>query len=631
MTTYNTGNSLGSTDPRDLYDNAQALDQAINAAASTYTNRLGQVKPTLQAALDGAKQFNDRGTWGTGTAYARKDIFTYSGITYVTLTAHTSTSVASDLAAGKIGVFSGNAAAFDYTPPNAEVQSTNVSDALTEIINYTGGFAKGLTYISPTVYRFGQITGIHESFSTVITGDSLSFNGYGYSFTVNPGGYATDNPFGMMSWAHIMRDFMFSSHPAFRSIKDMGRYTTCSTIAVLSTSDDTKNYGMNKRALKYTFATTSEQLTVTTGYAGTSQIIVSYEPSASACLFEVNGVEYDNTTPDGKYQGYGYMRINCNGQYATIKNVRKKSDGTAGTLVVYGCTGNAPTTPVLTGKGGYTSGQILSEYSTLVGAYTPRLVYYIIGANDIATGVSVSTFKTNVETFIQNAQSGSGQCHVVLISTPPTSSYTKATALPYMKAMRDLAVTYDCSFVDLWAALEGIPTSVWRIDNIHFTAAGDTIVWNIIKTLTLPNVPVQQNRFVPDRNAYMGYGIAEFGIDTGNPSVDSFSCLVTCSATPSVSFIMPSILAASSNLIKVAYSTSGSVNVLKFTAPRGYSPGVCVQLPGGGPIGRTVKPYTFTSNREGLYYLENANVLDNINSSGIMFFVQCVKDNSQIW
>ncbi|RYA73925.1 hypothetical protein DD594_28540, partial [Enterobacter cloacae complex sp. 4DZ1-17B1] len=30
MTIYNTNNPLGSTDPRDLYDNAQNLDQATN-------------------------------------------------------------------------------------------------------------------------------------------------------------------------------------------------------------------------------------------------------------------------------------------------------------------------------------------------------------------------------------------------------------------------------------------------------------------------------------------------------------------------------------------------------------------------------------------------------------------------
>lgn len=45
--TYNTGNPIGSNDPRDLADNAQALDRAINDAALSFTDRLGQNRMTL--------------------------------------------------------------------------------------------------------------------------------------------------------------------------------------------------------------------------------------------------------------------------------------------------------------------------------------------------------------------------------------------------------------------------------------------------------------------------------------------------------------------------------------------------------------------------------------------------------
>jgi len=41
MTTYNTGNPIGSTDPRDLYDNAQNMDNLGNGTAPSYPDRLG--------------------------------------------------------------------------------------------------------------------------------------------------------------------------------------------------------------------------------------------------------------------------------------------------------------------------------------------------------------------------------------------------------------------------------------------------------------------------------------------------------------------------------------------------------------------------------------------------------------
>ena len=42
MTTYNTGNPVGSTDPRDLSDNSENLDRFVNGEQPAYSDRLGQ-------------------------------------------------------------------------------------------------------------------------------------------------------------------------------------------------------------------------------------------------------------------------------------------------------------------------------------------------------------------------------------------------------------------------------------------------------------------------------------------------------------------------------------------------------------------------------------------------------------
>jgi hypothetical protein len=47
MTTYNTGNPLGSTDPRDLSDNSENLDAAVNSTDTTWTDRFGRSRVTL--------------------------------------------------------------------------------------------------------------------------------------------------------------------------------------------------------------------------------------------------------------------------------------------------------------------------------------------------------------------------------------------------------------------------------------------------------------------------------------------------------------------------------------------------------------------------------------------------------
>lgn len=56
---YNTGNPIGSTDPRDLSDNSQDLDQAMNSTASNWTDRLGNTRKTFRAAENAAQAVED--------------------------------------------------------------------------------------------------------------------------------------------------------------------------------------------------------------------------------------------------------------------------------------------------------------------------------------------------------------------------------------------------------------------------------------------------------------------------------------------------------------------------------------------------------------------------------------------
>lgn len=53
MTTYNTGNPVGSVDPKDLYDNAQNLDNIVNGSEHSYADRLGVARRSL-AGIDAA-------------------------------------------------------------------------------------------------------------------------------------------------------------------------------------------------------------------------------------------------------------------------------------------------------------------------------------------------------------------------------------------------------------------------------------------------------------------------------------------------------------------------------------------------------------------------------------------------
>lgn len=78
MTKYNTGNAVGSADPRDLYDNAQNADYLETGPADQYPDRLGVMRRSragMGKAFDdflAASGYQDMGTYGAGielTAY----------------------------------------------------------------------------------------------------------------------------------------------------------------------------------------------------------------------------------------------------------------------------------------------------------------------------------------------------------------------------------------------------------------------------------------------------------------------------------------------------------------------------------------------------------------------------------
>lgn len=76
MTTFNTRNRLGSNSPKDLYDNAENLDNGINGPAKTWTDRLGVTRKSWNGIETDFQQFLADGstiefpTWAAASAAA---------------------------------------------------------------------------------------------------------------------------------------------------------------------------------------------------------------------------------------------------------------------------------------------------------------------------------------------------------------------------------------------------------------------------------------------------------------------------------------------------------------------------------------------------------------------------------
>lgn len=82
MTTYNTGNPIGSTDARDRLDNSENLDLAVNSLGATFQDRLGVTRSTYEGVVQGLSFFNV-GTFAVGfTLTNSRQTLTYGGHEY---------------------------------------------------------------------------------------------------------------------------------------------------------------------------------------------------------------------------------------------------------------------------------------------------------------------------------------------------------------------------------------------------------------------------------------------------------------------------------------------------------------------------------------------------------------------
>ena len=105
MTTYNTDNPLGSVDVRDLYDNAQNLDNFANGPLNFYADRLGVSRESLQG-IRNATQYQIIGTYGAGLNFTSyNQVFSYLGEFYAPSAGLTLPYTTTGAGAGEIASF----------------------------------------------------------------------------------------------------------------------------------------------------------------------------------------------------------------------------------------------------------------------------------------------------------------------------------------------------------------------------------------------------------------------------------------------------------------------------------------------------------------------------------------------
>lgn len=533
MATIPTQNAVPSEAARDLKFNAGKIDEFVTSLEHEYKDRFGRCHMTIEGMRWIFDQLMER--FGIemnqaiiATGYIPMDSFQQGA--EVTLR----NQILRDELTGEYYRWDGDLP--KMVPADSTVETAGgVGKGKWFVVNSSRWYSDNYTDIKEGAVVLRKICNslAQDTSSVVITGDSLSFNGFGYPPEIGAMGaaYATQNPFGLSSWAHLVRDSIFTSHPSFSPVEDCCLVTSASVSYPFvgegaNSHKHVKNYGINAKVAFLSFHA-GDSATLSNKYTGFAALIVSLVPSEYAVTFKVGGITYNNTGDQNKYQGYGYMIVPAGvvNKTVTITEVQPVTPGAPAELPVYGLGSTGMTVPHLTGKGAWTSGQILNEFDTLVAPYAPSVVYYIIGANDIGV-TPPQTVASNVSSFISRCKSLNPSCHVILLTTPPCSSYSREAAKSYIRAMRVVADVTDSSIIDLWSALESVPVNEWRFDNIHFTTEGDNYVFDIVRKLTLPTININPDRFAPVREAYLGVGGLQFLPTSADSLIGIFRCTI---------------------------------------------------------------------------------------------------------
>lgn len=481
------------------------LDYIAEIAMSdglTATDRMGKVKPTVRGAITTLAAFNPRGEFAPGTIYEIKDVYTFLGISYVAIVGHLSTTVLVDVAQGRVVVHQG-ATKEELAQQAGSSMIGNLGEgAVPETLSESLGNMQHVRRadISSLLTRDGVV---------VFGGDSLGFDAYPFGDGLNPGGNAYDNPPGLMSPAHMVRDACYASDPFFMSVEKL---VVKGANGIFNSATE-YTLPFNNR-FKQFLAANQQQVQITlrdrvpTNTFGNAVLLFAKSPADNRCgnidIF-VDGAFNQTINLDGRgglFRGYEMVRAIVPSGVVTLRNFTNPDGSPAQTPVgafLLGVTHQNPTFH-LTAHGGWTAKNILDDFGMRIGRYAPDVLFLIIGANDIHTNRTPEQFYADLVGIVTQTRALKAKCEIILISSPPCSTNgaeTKTAVIPWagrpvyawLKMMEQVAREFGCFYLDLYAVFGNIPREVWRFDNIHWNKIGCNIAYRALKELVFPSMP----------------------------------------------------------------------------------------------------------------------------------------------
>lgn len=450
--------------------------------------------------------------------------------------------------------------------------------------------------------------------NVVLTGDSLSFNHHPFGFSTSNNAYG-DSP-GLLSWSHQLRDAIHRNDLFFVPADELN-------LKIESTNYTVEKYAGigNRYAWAFSGNIIMPSLLIENSSNGVSLfykhenkatgkavIYVSRLISSLAGKFDVyvdNDLKKANVDIGGevtRYRGNAIMTIEVDvpadnkTHEITFKNFGNSDSLSAApntdnmrAIVFYGV-GTKNTNTYLTGTGGWTAGDLLSNINDRILQYNPDFVGIIIGANDVYKKTPLETFKANLTSVLSQIKNQNQNSNILLMTgtsmRDETGEYTNPLLTPdevsknYYDIMGKLAIEYNCHFINVMKLFENLPVSQWRHDNVHLNKFGCSMLGkNVLNTL-MPNGmynkkyldadfyyenKLETRNLLPLSNGWLnfGSGYAELQYKIDGNTVNVFGVIKSGTVAPSTLIAnLPKSIAPKQKVFKQVTSYDTTNNVL---------------------------------------------------------------------
>lgn len=395
--------------------------------------------------------------------------------------------------------------------------------------------------IRASLYGLWQLDGT----KTVITGDSLSFNFYGYA-----SGYRAepwDCPHGMRSWSFLLRDAIHMCDKDFVYGDSVLGVVTAGA-ATISHALPNFTLGFNNRfsLIDVTSAdAVYEFMCSGTNLLNNKKIVLH--------LARIPGFEgrFDIYTDNGAGEVYatsvdlvtavdylGYEPLIIDVPYSVsgsfpdrpakiiIKNFLASGGGPFPSQVKFAlmCVGSKNSPVYLTGHGGYTAQMIANEFEDRIGRYDADVLIVIVGAND-RTLLTPAQYEAGYRSIITQALGDNPKMRIVLMGAMPAtdvgyrfeSDVLNGYQLSdYLIVPARLAKEFNCTYIDNYRAM--YPRYEDNLfDNVHLNFNGNTGLFGVSLGELMPNAPAT----IAQLNGISTYGFDSSGALLGRQAINN--------------------------------------------------------------------------------------------------------------